>query len=125
MPGLPVIAHDGQRVGRPYVPARREIGCRLVRRDPEDEVDLAHIGGEGGAATHCASMVGPRWGTKRSNRARCRLAHSITASARSSMLGGTVKSSDLAVLRLVSNKNFVGCSIGRPAGLAPFRILST
>src|SRR5207245_11130642 len=33
--------------------------------------------------------------------------------------------SALAVLRLITNSNLVGCSIGRSAGLAPFRILST
>jgi hypothetical protein len=30
-----------------------------------------------------------------------------------------------AVLRLMTNSNFVGYSTGRSAGLAPFRILST
>ena len=30
-----------------------------------------------------------------------------------------------AVLRLMTSSNFVGCSTGRSAGLAPFRILST
>ena len=33
--------------------------------------------------------------------------------------------SALAVLRLITSSNFVGCSTGRSAGLAPFRILST
>ena len=31
----------------------------------------------------------------------------------------------LAVLRLMTSSNFVGCSTGRSAGWAPFRILST
>jgi hypothetical protein len=30
-----------------------------------------------------------------------------------------------AVLRLITSSNFVGCSTGRSAGWAPFRILST
>ena len=30
-----------------------------------------------------------------------------------------------ALLRLITRSNTVGCSIGRSAGLAPFRILST
>ena len=51
--------------------------------------------------------------------------HSMTSSARASISGGIVSPRALAVFRLMSNKNFVGCSIGRSAGLAPFRILST
>ena len=31
----------------------------------------------------------------------------------------------LAVLKLITNSNFVGCSTGSSAGLAPFNILST
>jgi len=31
----------------------------------------------------------------------------------------------LAVLRLMTKSNFVGCWTGRSAGLAPFKILST
>ena len=38
---------------------------------------------------------------------------------------GTVRPSDFAVFRLTTNSNRVGCSIGRSAGLAPFKILST
>ena len=33
--------------------------------------------------------------------------------------------SALPLFRLMMNSNFVGCSIGRSAGLVPFRILST
>jgi hypothetical protein len=36
-----------------------------------------------------------------------------------------VKPSALAVFRLITSSNFVGCSTGRSAGLAPFKILST
>ena len=49
----------------------------------------------------------------------------ITSSVRPSTEGGIVRSSALAVLRLMTSSNFVGCSIGRSAGLAPFSILST
>ena len=52
-------------------------------------------------------------------------AYSITSSARSSILGGTVRPSALAVVILMHSSNRVGCSIGKSAGLAPFRILST
>src|SRR6266516_2650328 len=51
--------------------------------------------------------------------------HSITSSARASSIGGTSRPSALAVLRLITNSNLVGCSTGRSAGLAPLKILST
>jgi hypothetical protein len=51
--------------------------------------------------------------------------HSITSLARASSVGGTVMPSALAVLRLTTSSNLVGCSIGRSAGLAPCKILCT
>jgi hypothetical protein len=51
--------------------------------------------------------------------------HWMTSSARASRDGGIVSPRALAVLRLMTSSNFVGCSTGRSAGLAPFRILST
>jgi hypothetical protein len=47
--------------------------------------------------------------------------HSITSSARASSMGGTVRPSILAVLRLSTNSNLVGCITGNSAGLAPLR----
>jgi hypothetical protein len=52
-------------------------------------------------------------------------AYWITWSARWSSVCGIVRPSALAVLRLITNSQFVGCSTGRSAGLAPFKILST
>src|SRR5262245_5678306 len=49
--------------------------------------------------------------------------HSITSSARASTVGGISRPSAFAVLRLMISSNLVGCSIGRSAGLAPFKIL--
>src|SRR5688572_3960548 len=49
----------------------------------------------------------------------------ITLSALASTFGGIVRPICLAVLRLITSSNFVGCSTGRSAGLAPLRILST
>jgi hypothetical protein len=46
-------------------------------------------------------------------------------SARASTDGGIVSPSALAVFRLMTRSNFVGCSTGRSAGLAPLRSLST
>src|SRR5262249_19657084 len=51
--------------------------------------------------------------------------HSITSSARASSVGGTVRPSTLAVTRLTTRSNLVGCSTGMSAGFAPRRILST
>ena len=51
--------------------------------------------------------------------------HLISLFARASTSGGIVRPICFAVLRLITNSNFVGCSTGRSAGLAPLRILST
>src|SRR5215510_6481070 len=48
--------------------------------------------------------------------------HSITSSAVASNIGGTSRPSALAVLRLMTSSNLVGCTTGRSAGLAPLRI---
>ena len=42
-----------------------------------------------------------------------RCSYSITSSARVSSAGGTVRPSALAVLRLITNSNFVGCITGK------------
>ena len=62
-----------------------------------------------------------------SNRRGCCAAghHSTRWSARRRSDGGIVRSRARAVLRLMTNSSFVGCSIGRSAGFAPLRILST
>jgi hypothetical protein len=51
--------------------------------------------------------------------------HWITSSARASTAGGIVTPRAFAVLRLITNSNLVGCSMGRSPGLAPLRIRST
>ena len=53
-----------------------------------------------------------------------RLLHSIISSARASKVGGSVIPSSLAVFRLMTNLMCAGRSIGRSAGLMPFRIRS-
>ena len=60
-----------------------------------------------------------------SNAMKSRRFHSITSSARASSVGGTVRPSALAVVRLMTRSNLVGCSTGMSAGFAPRRILST
>src|SRR5262249_44780212 len=51
--------------------------------------------------------------------------HSITSSATSSRSRGISRLSDRAVLRLMTSSYLVGCSTGRSAGFAPFKILPT
>ena len=51
--------------------------------------------------------------------------HWMISSARSSMICGMVRPSAVAILRLIKNSSFVGCSTGKLPGLAPFSILST
>jgi hypothetical protein len=58
-------------------------------------------------------------------RAAVLTAHRITSSAWKRIAGGKVNPRALAVLRLRTSSNFMGCSTGSSAGLAPFRILST
>src|SRR5262249_23112995 len=56
-------------------------------------------------------------------RDECPPPHSITSSAARSSVCGIVSPSDLAVLRLMTSSNLVGCKTGRSAGWAPLRIL--
>lgn len=54
---LRVIAHDWQRIGRRHVPAGGKIRHRPLRRNPECDFDLAHIGGQADAATHYVTHI--------------------------------------------------------------------
>src|SRR5262249_21792738 len=63
---------------------------------------------------------------QRDELASCKLrTHSITSSASCRNGSEILRPSALAVLRLTTSSNFVGCSTGKSAGLAPLRILST
>src|SRR5262249_42089649 len=50
--------------------------------------------------------------------------HSITSSASDSRLSEIFTPTSLAVLRLITSSNLVGCSTGRSAGLAPLRMVA-
>ena len=52
-------------------------------------------------------------------------AQRMTSVAWKRSVGGMVRPSAWAVLRLITSSNVVGCSIGRSVGLMPLRILST
>src|SRR5262249_33674582 len=67
---------------------------------------------------------------RRGRRQRCDcavrlLGHSITSLASASSIGGNSRPSDFAVVRFTLRSNWVGCSTGMSAGLAPRRTLST
>src|SRR5262245_60566494 len=51
--------------------------------------------------------------------------HSITSSARASIIGGISRPIAFAVLTLITSVNLVGRSIGKSAALAPLRMRST
>ena len=93
------------------------LGRHGTAEDP-DAIDLARTLGRGNLRA--------REGAERKRGDEGAPVHySITSSARASTEGGIVRPRAFAVLRLITNSNFVGCSMGRSAGLAPLRILST
>ena len=86
---------------------------------------------------YCEVVICPVLGTKRKSRSAVKVQrltqsarlsssiaamqkdHSITSSARTSNVGGTVRLSAIAVLRLITNSNCVGSTIGRSARFWP------
>src|SRR5215471_17682787 len=48
--------------------------------------------------------------------------HSITSSAATCSVSGTLRPSVFAVFRLITSSNLVGCRTGNSAGLSPLRI---
>src|SRR5262249_7507703 len=79
----------------------------------------------------------PRWSLLRARRERprgrraaeqrdeCAALHSITSSARARSVGGTVRPSAFAVLRLSTKSYLIGACTGRAVGLSPLRMRST
>ncbi len=97
--------------------SRGSVALALGHRGPEEADEFA------GDRRH-ASARGPA--PKPAHRVyRSRPRYSITRSAWRRIVCGIVRPSALAVLRLMTSSNFVGCSTGRSPGFAPFRILST
>src|SRR6185295_337582 len=69
--------------------------------------------------------LGFSFGPFGSHHSRLRPAYLITRSARASTFGGIVRPICLAVFRLITKSNCLGCSTGKSAGLLPLRIRST
>jgi hypothetical protein len=115
----------------PYIPRTnmRPKGNKFQRR----QVHLFKIAHHGTERTIIAlprpnALADVALGAKEANTLRHRSSaavHSITSSARASSVGGTSRPSALAVLRLMTSSNFVGCSAGISAGLPPCSILIT
>jgi hypothetical protein len=120
-------------VGAFYAPSVRE-GKQILPHDPATAVET--IGGYTNrhVGAFYALVCPPIYSTD-VNDLTCKTplavgAPSVTAqrmisSAWKSSIGGMVRPRAWAVFRLITSSNFIGCSTGKSAGLAPFRILST
>src|ERR1043166_2677841 len=97
----------------------RQDSCRPAGRSRLQGRDFF-----GGSSTRQAGDVvsaGSRQRSSAGKRDEIPPPHSITSSARPSIIGATVMPSALAVLRLITNSNFVGKAIGNSPGLLPFK----
>jgi len=106
----------------------------LVRSTPDAHFDLVFMQVEGqpqkSATPPKASVKADFAGRQR--RAISRITrfrkcdcYSITLSAQRRNVSGIVSPSALAVLRLITSSNLVGCTTGKSAGLAPRKSLTS
>lgn len=122
---------DSTRVGRKTAVlsiAEADVRTRRVRAEsrPLKSFSRDWVLSETG---HCICKCSrPTWAGKQTSTDKASFAsplYSITSSARASSVGGISTPSARAVLRLMTNSNLVGCSIGKSAGFAPRAIRST
>src|SRR5262245_12785788 len=74
---------------------------------------------------HCSREPSTTFATKsaKSGHSHCsKISYSITSSAATSSLSGTVSRSIVAVWALMTSSNLVDCTTGKSAGLAPLRM---
>src|SRR5215469_14314924 len=114
--GAPVL----REVQGPSISRQDARFCYFTGRHqlpPERFSPMLHTG-------HCPELDGASGGkrTAAHSRGGC---YSMTSVARARIEGGPERPSSLAVLRLTTSSNVVGCWTGRSTGLAPLRILST
>src|SRR5262249_39258484 len=110
-----VLAFDGAGLVEAFV-ERSDIARGNIATTAADKSDNRH---------RCllrARRERPRHSRAAEKRDELAPLHSITSSARASSVGGTSRPSALAVLRLITSSNLVGCCTGRSAGFAPLRI---
>src|SRR5262249_19159786 len=113
-----ILSFDITQLAHPLL----ECGIRAERR-------LARYCGEEANAPDLAGLLRARRerprGRGTEERDELAAPHSINSSARSRTASGILSPSALAVVRLMTKSNLVGCSTGMSAGFAPRRILST
>src|SRR5215469_13773265 len=117
------ITADGPAQKRLRLQERSKEGLksRIVRGCGQEHANASHA-----FALLRARRERPRGGRAAEQRDDlAALHHSITSSASASNLSGIWRPSALAVLRLITNSNWVGCSTGKSPGLAPLRIRPT
>src|SRR5262249_24948423 len=111
----------------PYIAAddpTRLHECLLEGSDPSLKVRIVRSGRQQHAdAPHALALLGVRrerpHGRTANERDEVAPLHSITSSARASSVGGISSPSAFAVLRFITNSNFVGSWIGRSPGFSP------
>ena len=126
------VFHPGRVEGRSpaALVLARELQIVALSRHPDDDVSdpgpRVEPGAESVERATARGHRAPGEPERRNEESAALVKHgySITWSARSSTDCGIVSPSALAVLRLMTSSNFVGCSTGRSPGLAPLRILS-
>src|SRR5262249_1202436 len=104
----------GERLRERCMPG---LSLGVVRGEIREHADAPHI----------LALLCPRrqWPRGRAANQRDELAptrHSITSSAVASRVGGTARSSILAVQALITNSNLIDCTTGKSAGFAPLRM---
>jgi hypothetical protein len=114
--GTPLHGRDGKFV----------LSLQVVALRHESDVDGYHL------KTSYSDLRGKgpfpepaRWANNRLMQRIKTGFYSITSSARSRNASGIVRPSALAVVRLMTNSNLIGCSTGMSPGFVPRRILST
>jgi hypothetical protein len=107
--------------------AKKAFGLAFAAHIPDERLAaLAHVHVLNACAAHApARRKWPR--ERRATDKHDELAplHSITSSARVSMVGAMSRPIAFAALRLITSVNLVGRSIGKSAAFAPLRMRST
>ena len=97
-----------------------DIGRVIFRGANVEKADARANGcGTRGKRPHCRDAAEKRDEVAPSH------GHSMISSAAINMVGDTLRSSDLAALRLMTNSNLVGACTGRSLGFSPLRMRST
>ena len=114
-----VAALDVTEITQSLTEGLGQVGVNaLAGRQVAYSSDLGRLLGLGGE--RCGEKAASQSADERSPRG-----HWMISSARCSKDWGIVSPRALAVLRLMTSSNLVGCSTGRSAAFAPLRTLST